>query len=274
MQVYRGMDVGTAKPSRAEQDEVAHHLIDVADPAERFTVTRFAGLVAEALAGIEARGHRAVLVGGTGLYLQAALGDLHPPGEWPAVRAELEAWAGTGADAPAMLYRLLGLVDPAAAARIEPGNMRRVLRALEVTIGSGAPFSATGPGVGRYPATERFAIVGVWLPRAVLGARIDARVARMVSAGLVEEVRSLVGRPGGMGPTARQALGYKEVLAHLEDGAALEDGVAEIARRTRAFARRQRSWFRRDPRIRWYGTADEPMRLLPGLLIELGACGP
>ncbi len=160
-----------------------------------------------------------------------------------------------------------------AAARIEPGNVRRVLRALEVTIGSGAPFSAAGPGVGRYPATERFALVGVWLPRAVLGRRIDARVSRMVAAGLVEEVRSLAERPGGLGRTARQALGYKEVLAHLEEGAALPDCVAEITRRTRAFARRQRSWFRRDPRIRWHGTADEPMRLLPGLLAELDACG-
>jgi tRNA dimethylallyltransferase len=142
-----------------------------------------------------------------------------------------------------------------------------------VTIGGGVPFSAAGPGVGRYAATERFALVGVWLPRAALGERIDARVSRMVAAGLVEEVRSLAAGPGGMGRTARQALGYKEVLAHLEGGMALPDCVAEITRRTRAFARRQRSWFRRDPRIRWHGTAVEPGRLLPGLLAELDACG-
>ena len=269
MQVYRGMDIGTAKPSRAERDEIPHHLIDVADPAERFTVTRFAALVAEALTGIEARGHRAVLVGGTGLYLQAALGDLHPPGEWPAVRAELEARVAAGEATPAVLYRTLAALDPAAAERIEPGNVRRVLRALEVTIGSGVPFSAAGPGVGRYPPTDRFAIVGVWLPRGVLGARIDERVRRMLAAGLVEEVGALAEHPGGLGPTARQALGYKEVLAHLEEGGAADDLASEITRRTRAFARRQRSWFRRDPRIHWHGTAADPMRLLPGLLAEL-----
>jgi len=257
MQVYRGMDIGTAKPTAAEQAEVRHHLLDLADPAERFTVTRFAEAAAAALADIEARGATAILVGGTGLHLQAVLGDIVPPGEWPEVRASLE-----GGDARTLHARLAAL-DPVAAARIEPDNARRTVRALEVTIGSGRPFSSFGPGVSAYEPRPRFALVGVWLPRAVLAGRIDERVNEMFAAGLVDEVRRL---EPAMGPYARQALGYREVIAGL--------GPAEITARTRQFARRQRSWFRRDPRIRWHGTARDPSRLLPGLQAELDRCGP
>jgi tRNA dimethylallyltransferase len=263
MQVYRGMDIGTAKPTAAQRAEVPHHLLDVVEPAERFTVTRFASAAGAALASIEERGHTAVLVGGTGLYLQAILGDLIPPGEYPEVRADLVA---TGVRE---LHRRLASLDPVAAGRIEPDNRRRVLRALEVTIGSGRPFSSFGPGVGAYPELRRFVLVGVWLPRDVLARRIAARVDAMVGAGLVEEVRELADR---MGPTARQALGYKEVLAHLEGGADLTGCLDRTVRRTRQFARRQRSWFGRDPRIRWHGTATDPVRLLPGLLVELDRC--
>ena len=263
MQVYRGMDVGTAKASPAELASVPHHLIDVAEPDERWTVTRFAAAARDALAAIEARGATAVRVGGTGLYVQAVLGDLDPPGEWPDVRGRVSQWPVDEA------YARLVDVDPVAAARIEPGNRRRIARALEVTIGSGRPFSSFGPGVGAYPPTARFQQVGVWLPRQVVAARIGARVAAMAAAGLVEEVRRLAPR---MGPTARQALGYKEVLAHLDGDGELDPCLDEVTRRTRAFARRQRTWFRRDPRVRWHGTASDPMRLLPGLLVELDAC--
>jgi tRNA dimethylallyltransferase len=265
MQVYRGMDIGTAKPTPAEQAEVPHHLLDVADPGSRFTVTRFAVAAADALAGIEDRGHTAVLVGGTGLYLQAVLGDLQPPGEFPSVR---DALVAEGA-ATAALHRRLTELDPVAAGRIEPENARRVLRALEVTIGSGRPFSSFGPGIGAYPSQARFSVVGAWLPRGVVAERIGERVAAMVAAGLVDEVAALA---DALGPTARQALGYKEVLAHVEDGADLDGCIAQTVARTRRFARRQRSWFRRDPRIRWYGTASDPSRLLPGLLVELDRC--
>jgi tRNA dimethylallyltransferase len=261
MQVYAGMDIGTAKPSAAERQAVPHHLIDIAPPSARFTVTDFAALVSAVLASIEARGHIAVLVGGTGLYLQAALGDLDTPGEYPSVRASLE-----GRDD---LYPSLVDLDPLGASRIEPGNTRRIMRALEVTIGSGRPFSSYGPGVGAYPPCPRVVQIGVWLPRAVVAARIVERVHAMVAGGLVEEVRSLA---PAMGPTARQALGYKELLAHVEDGVDLDPCVEETIRRTRRFARRQRSWFRRDPRIRWHGTASDPARLLPGLLVELEHC--
>ena len=257
MQVYRGMDVGTAKPTAAEQAEVRHHLIDLAEPEERYTVTRFAAAAAEVLADIESRGATAILVGGTGLHLQAVLGDVAPPGEWPEVRAELEA------ESTRALHARLAALDPAAAGRIEPDNRRRSLRALEVTIGSGRPFSSFGPGIGAYADRPRFAMVGLWLPRAALAERIRRRVDAMMAAGLVEEVRRLEPR---MGPYARQALGYREVIAGL--------GAEEIAARTRQFARRQRSWFRRDPRIRWHGTAADSERLLPGLVAELNLCGP
>jgi tRNA dimethylallyltransferase len=275
MSVYRGMDIGTAKPSRQDRAEVPHHLLDLADPDERFTVTRFAAAAAVALAGIEARGHTAILVGGTGLYLQAVLGDIEPPGEWPDLRAELEAEIDDHPQGPeagsARLHRRLAQADPIASARMTPTNRRRVARALEVTIGSGRPFSSFGAGIGAYPPIP-FALIGVWLPRDVVAARIAERVTAMVEAGLVAEVGALLDRPGGLGPTARQALGYREVLSHLEQGADLAS-VLELTRvRTQGFAVRQRRWFRRDPRIRWYGTENNPVALVPALLRELERC--
>jgi tRNA dimethylallyltransferase len=267
MQVYRGMDVGTAKPSAAERAEVVHHLVDLADPAERFTVARFREAAARALAEIEGRGHTAVVVGGTGLYLNALLGELSPPGEWPGLRRALEADADT-----AGLYRRLLAVDPAAAGRMEPTNRRRIVRALEVTLGSGRPFSSAGPGVGSYPETARFALRGLWLPRAVCAARIEARVAMMMAAGLLDEVRALAVRPAGLGATARQALGYRELLAHIEGGERLDGMVEATINRTRAFSVRQRRWFRRDPRIRWYATETNPLAVLGGLLRDLDRC--
>jgi tRNA dimethylallyltransferase len=267
------MDVGTAKPTAAERTEVAHHLVDVADPSEEFSVSRFQAEAEAAIAGIEARGHRALLVGGTGLYLQAVVDRLAVPGRWPDVRAELEAeLEAMGADlesggrAPAAvgaLHRRLAEADPAAAARIEPANVRRIVRALEVTLGSGRPFSSFGPGLDAYPTTTRFRMAGVWLPRAVVNARIEARYAEQLAAGFLDEVRAL---PETLSRTARQALGYRELLGHLDGKATLDAAVDEAVRRTREFARRQRSWFRRDPRITWLGTSRNPLDLLPALL--------
>jgi tRNA dimethylallyltransferase len=270
MQVYRGMDIGTAKASPSEQAEVPHHLLDLAEPEERFTVARFVAAARQALAEIEGRGHTAVLVGGTGLYLQAVIGDLEPPGEWPDVRQRLEAEAVTDADLAVMHERLTRL-DAVAAARIGPTNRRRIVRALEVTEGGGRKFSSYGPGVGVFPERERFVLAGVWLPRLVVAERIAGRVRHMVDAGLLDEVRRLAGR---LGPTARQALGYKELLAHAEGGLALENAVDETIRRTRTFSVRQRRWFRRDPRIRWYATERNPVAVLPALLRELQQCRP
>jgi tRNA dimethylallyltransferase len=264
MQVYRGMDIGTAKPTPTERAQVPHHLLDLAEPSERFTVARFRDAASDVLAGVEARGHTAILVAGTGLYLQAAIGDLDPPGEWPDVRAALDREPDTHA-----LHEQLTRLDPRAAARMEPSNRRRVLRALEVTEGSGRPFSSYGPGVDAYPDLSRFRLVGVWLPREVVAHRIDARLNAMLDAGLVAEVRRL---GPCLGPTARQALGYKEVLAHVEDGLPLNEAVQRTIRRTRAFAVRQRRWFRRDPRVRWLEAETNPVALLPALLRELGQC--
>lgn len=258
MQVYRGMDIGTAKPTPAEQEEVPHHLLDLADPGEEWTVTRWAAAAREVIAGIEARGRRALLVGGTGLYFQAVVDGLVPPGRFAEVRAELEAEK----DTPRLHQRLASL-DPLAAARMEPTNRRRVIRALEVTVGSGRPFSSYGPGLGAYPPTS-WRLAGLWLPRAVLAERIGRRLAAMVAAGLVDEVARLSKR--GLSRTAGQALGYREIRSYLDGACRLEDALAETERRTRAFSRRQRVWWRRDSRIAWYGSAHNPLAVTAALL--------
>ena len=264
MQVYRGMDVGTAKPDAVERAEVPHHLLDLADPWERFSVARFQAAAAEAIDGIEARGHRALLVGGTGLYLRAVVDALDVPGQWPELRADLEATAAE-AGGPERLHERLRGLDPLAASRMEPANARRVVRALEVTLGSGRPFSASGPGLDAYGPTA-FRMAGVWLPRAVVNRRIEERFARQLDDGFVEEVTRLAADKPGISPVAAQALGYKEVLAHLAGRMSLADAMHTAVRRTRAFARRQRVWFRRDPRITWFGAAENPLALLPALL--------
>jgi tRNA dimethylallyltransferase len=180
------------------------------------------------------------------------------------LRAELEAEADTAA-----LHRRLDAVDAPAAARMLPGNRRRIVRALEVTLGSGRPFSSFGPGLDAYPLTP-WRIAGLWLPRAVVGRRIETRFSHMLEAGLVDEVRTLAARPEGWSRTARQALGYREVLAHLEGGAPLDTARAEAVRRTKAFARRQRVWWRRDPRIEWWGRADDPAPVAAALATAWG----
>jgi len=245
MQVYRGMDIGTATPTPAEQADVPHHLLDIVDPDDDYTVSRFQSDCLAVLADIEARGKRALLVGGTGLYLQAVVDDLEIPGQFPEVRAELDAEPDTSA----LFARLEGL-DPTAAARMEPSNRRRVVRALEVTLGSGRPFSSYGPGLDTYPPSP-FPIMGLEIERPLLDQRIEARYAEQIAAGFVAEVEALLARPAGLSRTARQALGYAEVLDHLEHGTPLDEAVDHAVRRTRRFARRQQRWFSRDPRITW-----------------------
>jgi len=264
MQVYRGMDIGTAKPTAADRAEVPVHLLDLADPSDEYSVADFQAAALATVAAIEDRGHRALLVGGTGLYLRAVVDGLDLPAQWPDVKAELETEPDT-----AVLYRRLEEADPVAAARMEPTNRRRVVRALEVVVGSGRPFSGFGAGLDAHPPT-RFRLAGVWLPRPVVSGRITSRLRSMVDGGLVDEVRALAARPGGLSRTAGQALGYREVLRHLAGGCTLDEAVAETVRRTRAFARRQRMWFRRDPRVTWYGAAENPVAVLPALLGDWG----
>lgn len=266
MQVYRGMDIGTAKPTAGERAEVPHHLLDLVDPAEDFSLARFQAAARSALASIEARGHRAVLVGGTGLYVRAVVDDLQLPGSFPDARVALDAEPDTG-----LLHRRLARLDPVAAGRMEPTNRRRVLRALEVTLGSGRPFSSFGPGLEAYPASP-LAQVGLRLPLDVLDARIARRFRAMLDAGLLDEVRALLRRPGGLSRTAGQALGYRELGAHLEGRCSLEGAAEEAVRRTRRFARRQLRWFRRDPRIQWLDAGENPLALAPRLLGDSLQC--
>lgn len=260
MQVYRGMDVGTAKPALIERAGVVHHLIDVAEPSQDWDVARFMAEAKRVIADISGRGHRALLVGGTGLYVHALVDSFAVPGRWPEVCQALATEPDTGE-----LYRRLQQLDPAGAARMAPGNRRRVLRALEVTIGSGRAFSSFGPGVGAFPPTG-WRLAGVWLPRQVVAARIESRFTAMMEAGLVDEVRALAGRPGGLSRTARQALGYREMLAHVEMGVPLAEAAGQAVRRTRQFARRQRMWWRRDPRLVWFGAPENPLEIVPALL--------
>ncbi len=261
MCVYRGMDIGTSKPDASARAAVPHHLLDLVDPDEDFTVTQFQDAARDALAGIEGRRHHALLVGGTGLYLRAVVDDLSIPGRYPDVAALLEAELDEGRAAPADLHARLRELDPVGAGRMEPTNRRRVVRALEVTLGAGRPFSEFGPGLDAYPATS-VPQVGLALPAEEVDRRIEQRFAAMVEAGLVDEVRRLAARPRGLSRTARQALGYREVLAHVEGGAALDECLDEAVRRTRQFARRQASWFRRDPRISWAASPQEATALL------------
>ena len=258
MQVYRGMDIGTAKPTLEEQMDVPHHLIDLVEPSEDFTVARFQRAFSDALAAIELREHRALLVGGTGLYLRAAIDRLSIPGRYPEARRELEE------EPTDALHERLHALDPVGAMRVTASNRRRIVRALEVTIGSGRPFSSFGPGLEAYPATP-FRLAGIALPAEVVAARIEARYRKQLDAGFVEEVRRLVGRPGGLSRTAAQALGYKELAAYVAGEASLEAAVDAAVRRTRHFARRQRAWFRRDPRIEWLDAESDPFELFPAL---------
>ncbi|MCU1463061.1 MAG: tRNA dimethylallyltransferase [Acidimicrobiales bacterium] len=257
MQVYRGMDIGTAKPSAAERADVPHHLLDIAEADEDFNVSCFQRAALDAIDDIARRGRRALLVGGTGLYYQAVVDQLTLPGQYPDVLAQLDAEPDTAA-----LHRRLGELDPVAAGRMEPANRRRVLRALEVTVGSGRPFSDHGPGLAAFPANGRFAIAGVWLPRATIRARIVVRYEQQVRDGFLDEVRRLT----NLSRTAAEALGYRELRAHLDGRTSLDEAMAAATQRTAAFARRQRVWFRRDPRITWFGAAENPFAALPALL--------
>ncbi|WP_436795519.1 tRNA (adenosine(37)-N6)-dimethylallyltransferase MiaA [Actinospongicola halichondriae] len=245
MQVYRGMDLGTAKPTVEEQARVPHHALDLADPWDDFDVASFQQVAKAAIVDIETRGKRALLVGGTALYLRAIVDDLTLPGQFPDVRAELEAEVDTEA-----LHGRLVVLDPVAAGRMEPSNRRRVVRALEVTIGSGSPFSSFGPGLGEHPPTP-FGLVALRRDRAALDARIDARLTSQMEEGFLDEVRRLLDEPRGLSRSAGQALGYKELAMHVVDGMALDEAVELAALRTRRFSRRQEKWFRRDPRIVW-----------------------
>jgi len=267
MQLYAGMDIGTAKLTPTERRGVPHHLLDVWPVTEPASVAAYQVLARRTVDDLLARDRVPVVVGGSGLYVRAVLDDLRFPGEDLELRAELEV----GTSEPggvAAAYAELSELDPDAAARIDPHNARRIVRALEVIRLTGKPFSSFGSGVGSLgPTAFPVRMAGVWLPRAVLAGRIARRFAAMREAGLVDEVRRLAGSNGGLSRTAGQAIGYKELLAHFEGAEPSVDAALETAtRRTRSFARRQRMWFRRDPRITWYGAGENPALVRPALL--------
>ncbi len=250
MLVYRGMDVGTAKPTAEQRRALPHHLMDIAEPSERFTVARYQQAAHDLLDRVP----DPLLVGGSGLYFRAVVDRLRFPPEDPAVRASLEAEADAlGADG---LYERLSAADPVAAARIDPANVRRTIRALEVSTITGAPFSDFAAAWEVYdPALVR--VAGIRLATTTLDARVRTRVAGMLEAGWIDEVRDLMDRGFGAWLTASQAIGYAELAAHLDGRLALDEAMERTVKRTKELARRQTAWFRRDPRVRWFDAGEK-----------------
>lgn len=248
MQVYRGMDIGTAKPSLAERREVPHHLIDVASPDEAYNAGRFVAEAEEAIRGILARGRFPLVAGGTGLYIRALRRGLDPLPSDAAVRARLSRrWEAEGG---AALHAELGRIDPRAAAKIHPADKVRVIRALEIAAVAGRPASelrVSWGGAGRY----RVLFLALDPGRDAMYGRIDRRVDAMFRAGFVEEVRGLLARGYGAELRSMAALGYRHVAAHLLRGVPLADANAAMKRDTRRYAKRQMTWLRREPDARW-----------------------
>ncbi|MFF8386223.1 tRNA (adenosine(37)-N6)-dimethylallyltransferase MiaA [Streptomyces kanasensis] len=264
MQLYRGMDIGTAKLTPEERGGVPHHLLDIWDVTEAASVAEYQRLARAEIDRLLAEGRTPVLVGGSGLYVRGAIDALEFPGTDPAVRARLEAELeerGSG-----VLHARLAAADPEAARVILPSNGRRVVRALEVIEITGRPFTANLPGHDSVYDTVQ---IGVDVARPELDARITARVDRMWDAGLVDEVRALEGRGLREGRTASRALGYQQVLAALAGECSEREARDETVRATKRFARRQDSWFRRDPRVHWLSGAVADRGELPGRALTL-----
>jgi tRNA dimethylallyltransferase len=248
MQLYRGMDIGTAKATTEERRGVPHHLLDVLDVTETASVAAYQRDARATIQRLLDDGKVPVLVGGSGLYVQAVLDDLRFPGTDAGVRARLDAEAAE--IGPAALHERLARLDPVAADAILPSNARRIVRALEVIEITGQPFSATMPAPG--PARYGTVLIGIDREVAELDERVDLRVERMFAAGLVDEVRTLADRGLREGKTASRALGYQQVLAALDSDGDFAAAAAATKQVTRRFVRRQRSWFRRDARIHWF----------------------
>ena len=256
MAIYRGMNIGTATPTITEQEEIPHHVIDIVDPSDEFALPLFQSAVEKALKEITDRGNRAVLVGGTGLHVRAVVDRLEIPPRFLSIRDEIELIAETS-----FLYRKLNDLDPTAATKIEPENRRRIVRALEVTLGTGRPFSSFGPGLDVYPPSP-FTQIGIRLPRDLNDLRIAGRYKKQIEDGFVEEVRNLVSDGRKLSKTASQALGYKQIISFIDGDTTLGEAIESSVSSTRRFARRQEKWFRRDPRIQWMDVKKDPLELL------------
>jgi len=268
MQVYRGMDIGTATPSLGERAGIPHHLMDIWEPEHAVTVAEFQQVAREAIDDVRSRDALAIVVGGSGLYVSAVLDDLRFPGTDDEVRARLETELATYGSA--VMHARLAEIDPAAAAAILPSNGRRIVRALEVIELTGEPFVAQLPDpVSVYPVVR----IGLDIPRGDLDARIEQRVDAMFAAGFVDEVRALPDLESTR--TAARALGYSQVLAYLAGDLSLEQARQETIDATRRFARRQQRWFRRDPRITWIDyDASDVLESVCATFASFAAAGP
>ena len=272
MQLYEGMDIGTAKLSERDRRGVAHHLLDIWPITKSAAVAEYQQRARAAIAEIRGRGRLPIIVGGSGLYLRGALDQLDFPGESREIRSRL--YAELAVAGPQPLHDRLRTQDPAAAAAILPSNGRRIVRALEVIELTGRPFTATMPGFDSIYDT-----VQIGLDRDDLDERVELRVQHMIELGFLDEVRWLLSRGLRHSPTAGKALGYVHLLACLDDTGAvvgdLAEAIEQTVRGTRRFVRRQRSWFRRDPRIVWVDAAapDLAGRVVAALPPTLRACG-
>ena len=249
-QVYRYMDIGTAKPTRQEQRQVRHHLLDIVSPDEPFTLAQYQRLAYAAIDEVHQRGNLPLLVGGTGLYVRAVLEGLRIPGVAPDLELRAKLYAEAETHGGAALHERLRRLDPQAAERIDPRNVRRVVRALEVCHRTDAPISSLQHVS---PPPYRVLRIGLTMPRRELYQRIDARVERMLATGLVEEVRSLVDRGYDYDLSAMSGIGYRQIGMYLRGEVSLDEVAALIKRHTRRFVRQQANWFRKDdPRIVWF----------------------
>ena len=264
MTVYRGMDIGTAKPTAEQRHEVEYHLLDLIEPSEEFTVAQYQEQAREAAQQVWSLGGSVLYVGGTGLYGRAVLDNFEIPGQYPEVKRELERRAASELE---KLYEELSELDPLAASRMEQTNERRVVRALEVTLGSGRPFSSYGAGLRTY-GPVRVIQVGLRSDFALLDQRIESRFRNWMDQGLLNEVSRLASTKGGLSRTARQAVGYRELLRHVEEGVDLEQCVNDAITQSRRLARRQRSWFNRDPRIEWFDDAGDAAKRIKEVLVS------
>jgi tRNA dimethylallyltransferase len=265
-QVYRGMDIGTDKPAAEERQRVPHHLVDIVDPDEKLTLARYQDMAYAAIEDVLARGRVPLLVGGTGLYIKAVVEGWSIPRVKPneALRAELYREAEVKGEEA--LHARLRQVDPVAAEKIDPRNVRRVIRALEVYLETGKPISELQR---RRPPPYRILQIGLTMDRAALYQRIDQRVDRMIERGLVEEVRGLVEQGYGRELPAMSGLGYRQIGCYLRDEISLEEAICLIKRDTRRFVRQQYNWFRLDDeRIHWFQALDDPYERVKGVILQ------
>ncbi len=263
-QIYRGMDIGTAKPTPAERTRVPHHLIDIVNPDEEFTVAEYQARAYAAIRDLFARGKQPLLVGGTGLYIRAVVQGLNIP----RVAPDRERRRELGRQPAGELYNRLVELDPAASAKILPNNTRRIIRALEVIEATGTPISQLQT---RHPPPFPIVQIGLTWPRAELYARVDARIERMVEQGLADEVRALVARGYGFNLPAMTSLGYREIGQYLRGEIPFEEAIRLFKSNTRKFIRHQSNWFRpADPRIYWFDLSatsyDEVHKVVAGEL--------